>query len=196
MQLQDHQQDEKSKKVWLTAEEVDQLLEAAKNTEQRIAFNLGARCGLRTHEIVDVSPTDIVDGPAGKMVRVWQGKGSKYRETPVPRELETTITVYSEQRPEGMETDLVPRSERTLRNWIERAADRCRAATSEEAWRFVTMHDLRRTWGTLLLENDVEPGMVMQWGGWEDWKTFREHYLGVYSPKKQREERGKVDWLG
>jgi len=36
---------------------------------------------------------------------------------------------------------------------------------------------------------------VMEWGGWEDWETFRESYLGHYSAKKQREERDKVGWL-
>ncbi|MFW5900386.1 MAG: site-specific integrase, partial [Halodesulfurarchaeum sp.] len=84
---------------------------------------------------------------------------------------------------------------RQVRNWVREAADRVRAATDDEGWRFVTPHDLRRSWGTLLVDADVEPGMIMVWGGWEDWETFREHYLGAYSMKKQKEEQQKVEWL-
>ncbi len=54
-------------------------------------------------------------------------------------------------------------------------------------------HDLRRTWGTLLVESGVEPGMIMEWGGWDDWETFREHYLGAYSAEMQRQQLDKVD---
>jgi len=32
-------------------------------------------------------------------------------------------------------------------------------------------------------------------GGWEDWQTFRDHYLAEFSPEALRRERGKVGWL-
>jgi len=35
----------------------------------------------------------------------------------------------------------------------------------------------------------------MEWGGWEDWETFRNHYLAEFSPEALRRERGKVGWL-
>jgi len=35
----------------------------------------------------------------------------------------------------------------------------------------------------------------MEWGGWEDWQTFRNHYLAEFSPEALRRERGKVNWL-
>jgi hypothetical protein len=35
----------------------------------------------------------------------------------------------------------------------------------------------------------------MAFGGWEDWETFRKHYLGEFSPEAIRRERGKVDFL-
>ncbi len=35
----------------------------------------------------------------------------------------------------------------------------------------------------------------MDWGGWEDWETFRQHYLGEFSPEAIRQERRKVDYL-
>jgi hypothetical protein len=47
-----------------------------------------------------------------------------------------------------------------------------------------------------LLEAGVLPSVVMEWGGWEDWQTFRDHYLAEFSPEALRRERGKVEWLG
>jgi hypothetical protein len=45
------------------------------------------------------------------------------------------------------------------------------------------------------VDDEVEPGLVMEWGGWEDWETFREAYLGTYSTKSKTRAREKVDWL-
>jgi len=47
----------------------------------------------------------------------------------------------------------------------------------------------------LLIEDDADPGIVMEWGGWENWSTFRGHYLGVYSMRKQQSEPEKVAFL-
>lgn len=194
MQLKNYPEDD-GKRVWLTDNELGRLLGRAQNTEQKIAFGLGARSGLRAAEIVAVTPPDIVESQAGKFVRVWEGKGSKYRESPVPLDLAATIEAYADTRDEDVDVPLVPRTTRSLERWVKKAANNLRAEEKDEGWKFVTPHDLRRTWGTLLVECDVEPGMVMEWGGWEDWETFREHYLGAYSMKKQIQEREKVNWL-
>ena len=69
------------------------------------------------------------------------------------------------------------------------------AETGDVGWRYLGPHDLRRTWGTLLGESNVEPGIIMVWGGWEDWDTFREHYLGAYSPEMERRQAALVPWL-
>ncbi|WP_343218003.1 tyrosine-type recombinase/integrase [Haloplanus salinarum] len=69
------------------------------------------------------------------------------------------------------------------------------AEVIDDGWTYFGPHDLRRTWGTLLVEREVEPGLVMEWGGWEDWETFREHYLGAYSLDAQGRGREKVGWL-
>jgi len=46
-----------------------------------------------------------------------------------------------------------------------------------------------------LVKRGFEPGLMMEWGSWEDWETFREAYLGTYSTKAKTRARGKVDWL-
>jgi len=83
----------------------------------------------------------------------------------------------------------------TIYSWVARARERCYAETGEDGWEFVGPHDLRRSWGVRLLEAGVLPSVVMEWGGWEDWQTFRDHYLAEFSPEALRRERGKVGWL-
>jgi hypothetical protein len=47
-----------------------------------------------------------------------------------------------------------------------------------------------------LLEQGVLPSVVMAFGGWDDWETFRRHYLGEFSPEAIRRECAKIDFLG
>lgn len=194
MQLKDFA-DQDGKRVWLTTSEVEALIEATDNTRQKIAVGLGVRSGLRRSEIVDVTPEDIVSTPAGRRVRVWDGKGDKYRETPLSRSLNSTVEAYADVRDEPTDAPLVGVETRTIERWTKSAAQACEESTGDVGWGYLTPHDLRRTWGTLLVEAGVEPGMIMEWGGWEDWETFREHYLGTYSPEMQRQQITKVDWL-
>ena len=57
------------------------------------------------------------------------------------------------------------------------------------------LHDLRRSWATHILGQGVLPSVVVSWGGWKDWETFRRHYLGEFSPEVLEREREKVDFL-
>jgi integrase len=187
----DHRDD---MKVWLSQSEVRALLEAANSTQMRIALALGARCGLRSHEILDAAPDHVVDTDAGTMLRVHHGKGDKYRETPVPRDLATTIRTVNDVRDLPSDAPLVEvSSTRTLRRWVEYAA--ADVNDDDPGWQHLSPHDLRRTWATALASADVDPLLVCDWGGWEDLETFLDHYRGTFSPEAQQRERGKVDWL-
>ena len=35
----------------------------------------------------------------------------------------------------------------------------------------------------------------MSWGGWEDWPTFRDSYLGEMSPAAAEREREKISFV-
>lgn len=182
-------------KVWLDEREVRQFLNAADGSKQKTAFTLGVRSGLRVHEIVAVTPQDVVTTSAGPRVRVTDGKGGKYRETPTTAELYHTAQSAVEYG--GLEPDdpLVDKDVRTVRRWVTRAADELAEETGDENWRHVGPHDLRRTWATLLSGSEVDPLLVCDWGGWDDLETFLEHYRGSYSPQVQRRELEKVSWL-
>jgi len=181
-------------KIWLSQSDVEQLLDAAEDTQERIAYALGARSGLRSNEIVNVTPGDLAETDAGWMLRVMEGK-SKPRETPVPESLATTIRTVHDIREEPADAPIVDVSTRTLRRWIDKTGRRIAADTDEELWENLTMHDLRRTWATSLKGEEVDAMLVCDWGGWSDLEVFLEHYRGKFSPEVQRKQREKVEWL-
>lgn len=193
MRLKDYDERD-GKRVWLSEREIQTLLDHADDDhpEMNAALLLGARCGLRRQEIVDVAPKDLVRTDHGQVVRVWEGKGDKYREVPAPDELLNIALGLNRDQADS----LVTVADSTIYDWIARVRDRCRATTGDEGWQYVGPHDLRRSWGVRLLEAGVLPSVVMEFGGWEDWQTFRNHYLAEFSPEALRRERGKIPWLG
>jgi hypothetical protein len=42
----------------------------------------------------------------------------------------------------------------------------------------------------------VLPAVVREFGGWEDYQTFAEHYMGEITPEAQQRERSKIDYVG
>lgn len=192
MRLKDYDERE-GKRVWLGEREIQELIGEAKTPRQRAAFLLGSRCGLRRKEIVDVAPAHIVETDTGTMLRVWKGKGDKYREVPAPPELVTIVsTIGYDTEPDE---SVVDATGTTIYRWVQRAAERRYADSVDKGWTYLDVHDLRRTWGVRLLEDGVLPSVVFEWGGWEDWITFRNHYLAEFSPEALRRERSKVEYL-
>jgi len=200
MNLQQHEQRD-GFKVWLSSEELDQLIDTAPNASAAIAFALGGRCGLRSQEVADVTPKDIQHTDAGPIIRVV-GKGDKYREAWIPEELVTRIETAAEFREMPSHLPIVQSAgdstkvaTRTLRRWIADAAAKLVIETDDDAWAQVSFHDLRRSWATNLAAAGVDPILVLDVGGWNDLETFLDHYRGSYSPDAHRREREKVSWL-
>ena len=192
MRLKDYDERD-GKRVWLSEKEIQRLIEHtdSEHVEMDIAFQLMARCGLRRKEVTQITPADLVSTDTGQIVRVWEGKGDKYREVPAPAEL-TQLALGLARQPDE---SLVGCDPSTLYDWVQRARDRCRAETRDEGWQYLGPHDLRRSWGIQLLERGVLPSVVMEFGGWNDWDTFRKHYLAEFSPEALRRERQKIPWL-
>lgn len=195
MNLREHDQRD-DMKVWLSDDDVTQLVEAAAETERQIAILLGARCGLRSHEVLSVAPEHVVDTDSGTMLTVPEGKGGKYRETPIPDDLATRIRTVGDVRTADDSVSVVSvDTTMSLRNWIQAARESVADDVGDTRWHHVSFHDLRRSWATSLAAKDVDPLIVCDWGGWNDLETFLDHYRGSYSPEAQKRERGKVDWL-
>jgi len=195
MNLREHDTSD-GMKVWLSDDDVDALIDAASDTEQEIAFSLAARCGLRSHEVLDVAPSHVVDTDAGTMLTVPSGKGDKYRETPIPDGLAKQLRTVDDMRDAGSDDPIISvTTTQSLRNWMSNTRQQLADDTDDDRWLHVSFHDLRRTWATSLASRDVDALIVCDWGGWSDLDTFLEHYRGVYSPEAQARERAKVDWL-
>jgi integrase len=195
MNLENYE-DQDGMKAWLSDQEVQQLLNQFEDTEKRVAVSLAVRCGLRSAEVLDVAPENVVDTDAGTMLRVWSSaKTDKYRETPIPPNLATTIRTVGDVREEPEDAPVVDASTRTLRRWMSHATSDLLDQTGDDGWQFVGFHDLRRTWATSLRSADVDAMVVCDWGGWDDLQTFLDHYRGTHTPEAQRREREKVDWL-
>lgn len=201
MNLREHDDPDRGMKVWLSTDEVDRLLDATEGPNERLAFALAAKCGLRSEEVTEVTPRDVTDSDAGPILIVRDGKGGKYRETPISPELKNTVETAAKYREEPDDYPIVMNqspepgvSTRTLRRWLQSTREQL-AEQGDERWGYVSMHDLRRSWATNLKASDVDALLVCDWGGWEDLETFLDAYRGTYAPDAQRREREKADWL-
>jgi len=194
MRLKDYDTQD-GKRVWLSEREIQQFLDEAQGPRQRAAFLLGVRCGLRRDEILEVRPAHLHETEIGQVLRIWHGKGDKYREVPVPVELATIITTLADQEDVGNARVVGTEHGSTIYRWVQGAGERLREETGDPGWSEIGPHDLRRSWGIRALEAGVLPSVVFEWGGWDDWQTFRDHYLAEFSPEALRRERAKVEWL-
>lgn len=185
------------RRVWLSGGEVDALLDHPDDQRHRIAMSLGARAGLRSHEITDVAPTHIFrdEDAGGWYLRVPEGKGDKYRETPIPDDLAGNLQAIGQFRDAADDQPVIDTTTRTLRRWVQDAREPLAETFDDERWLFVSMHDLRRTWAGQLANADVNETVALRWGGWNDLDTFLDHYRGEATAEAQRRERAKVDWL-
>lgn len=196
MELEDN--DAKGKKVRLTQNELRNLIDVyADDPKKRIALRLMGDCGLRSFEVLDVTPKDVVpmDVDGEWKLRVWEGKGEnggKYRETYLPSDLKAEVKAYSNAVGLANDDPIVDVTRRTLQRWVRNAAESVQEDTNDEGWEHVSTHDLRRTWGKQLIENDVTPTLVQQWGGWNDWATFKKHYLGDHGDSFAAEQASKM----
>ena len=180
-------------KVWLSTDEVNKLLDATDDSEEYIGIGLAVRCGLRSHEVLQVAPEHIHNTDMGHILRVWHGKGDKYRETPIPPDLAGRIETVADIRNDTDSPVLSITTTRSFRNMINRVVERIN--NDDQGWKHLTPHDLRRTWATQLHDAEADPLVIMSWGGWNDLETFLDHYKGTNSPESQRRERQKVPWL-
>ena len=194
MRLEDNPS--KGRKVWLSETEVDRLAGEVEDTQRRIAFRLMVDCGLRTKEVLrarlaDVRPMDGDDSEGFKL-RVWEGKGDKYRETWIPDDLAESVRIYADMADLNPDDVFVDVTRQTLQRWVRATRDALRDETGDEGWSYLSAHDLRRTWGTRAIEAGVLPTVVMQAGGWDDFRTFQKHYMGVHGDRVVSREAAKV----
>lgn len=162
---------------WLQEKEKQQLLEYYDDYERDIAIKLMLKCGLRSEEVPRVSANCIQESDADfQVLKVPEAKRG-YRETFIPQDLATEIkSVYKVKDDVGINDPIIQVTPRTVQNWVYDASEALADETGNKDWLDVSAHDLRRTWATSLIQSGVTGDVVMDWGGWEDYQIFRNHY--------------------
>lgn len=186
------------KRVWLSETELRQLIQTAEGVEQRVAFKLGGESGLRRSEAAsEPQRENIVGEPGNWRLRIWEdsSKNDRYRETPLSDELVAEINSIADLNGLDDDESVLQVQPKTLYRWVRSAGDRLHDKTGDVGWSCLDYHDLRRTWGVLMLERGVLPSVVFEWGGWQSWRVFRDSYLSEFSPAALRRERQKVPHL-
>jgi site-specific recombinase XerD len=145
----------------MSADEIKRLLAVAASLKTRVMLSLGYGCGLRASEIVRLKVKDI--DPAQKIIRIEQSKGRKDRNVMLSDEMLGLLRQWWKAR-RGFDTHRLPLRERFLfpgrkagTPMTTRQLSRLFHETAEAAGikKGVTLHTLRHSFATHLLEDDT-----------------------------------------
>lgn len=170
-------------KVWMTDDEIAELRRATASYRDDLIIQLGAFVGLRAFEIPQVSPTHISETENDQYrLRVPEGKdttgnGGKPRDAYLPADVERNLRKYQNAKNIAPKDPFIDLSERGVRAAIKRTAEAAAETTGDDDFQRVSSHDLRRRFAQrLLVDNELNPRVVMQVGGWESFQSI-EPYL-------------------
>jgi len=176
-------------KVWLTDSEIDDLRRAAASYRDDIVIQLGAFVGLRAFEIPQVQPRHIKTTESGQYrLRVPEGKdttgsGGKPRDAYLPAAVERDLQQFQNAENIAPKEPFVDLKQRGVRAAVKRTADAAADATGDDDFRHVSSHDLRRRFAQrLLVDENMNPRVVMQVGGWDSFAAI-EPYLNAPTPE-------------
>jgi integrase/recombinase XerD len=139
--------------VVLSPEEVARLLDAAPGLKYKAALSVAYGAGLRVSEVVALKVGDI--DSTRMVIRIEQGKGRKDRYVMLsPHLLELLRAWWKAARPQGW---LFPGRDRVQPMTTRRLNRACHAAAHmAEIGKPVSMHTLRHSFATHLLEQNID----------------------------------------
>jgi integrase len=176
-------------KVWLTDSEIEDLRRSAASYRDDLIIQLGAFVGLRAFEIPQVQPQHIKQTENGQYrLRVPEGKdttgsGGKPRDAFLPDDVEADLARFQNNENIAPKDPFVDLTERGVRAVVKRTAEAAAEATGDDDFRHVSSHDLRRRFAQrLLVDENMNPRVVMQVGGWDSFAAI-EPYLNAPTPQ-------------
>jgi len=176
-------------KTWMTDDEIEDLRRATAGYRDDIIIQLGAFVGLRAFEIPQVHPQHVKEtGAGGHRLRVPEGKdttgnGGKPRDAYLPADVERDLQRFQNAENIAPRDPFVGLTERGVRAAVKRTAEAAADATGDEDFRHVSSHDLRRRFAQrLLVDEELNPRVVMQVGGWDSFQAI-EPYLNAPTPE-------------
>jgi integrase/recombinase XerD len=183
--------------VVLSPEEVRRLLDAAPSFKCRLLLSLAYGCGLRASEVVSLKVSDI--DSAQMVIRIEQAKGRKDRYVMLSRELLDMLRQWwKAARPQGWLFPGRPAVNALTTRQLNRLFHL--AAKAAETKKGATLHSLRHSFATHLLESKLDIRMIQALLGHKRLDTTA-HYTRVatdliskvVSPLDQLVKKGKKD---
>jgi integrase len=172
-------------KVWLTDEEIENLRRATRSQRDDIIIQLGAYVGLRAFEIPQPTPSDITESEDGQFrLRIQAGKdtsgnGGKPRNAYLPDSVERDLQRFQNAENIAPRDPFINLEQPGVRAVVKRTAERAAEETGVKDFRKVSTHDLRRRFAQrLLVDEAMNPRVVMQVGGWSSFQAI-EPYLNA-----------------
>ncbi|MFK4304824.1 integrase/recombinase XerD [Paenibacillus sp. RC254] len=159
----------------LSLNEVMRLLKVVKNPKHKAILYLTYTSGLRVSEVVRLRPEDC--DHERKVLKVRQGKGRKDRQTLLSEAAFAVVEQYIEvERPEDW---LFP-GQREGRHLTERSAQKVfeKALAEADIRKQVSIHSLRHSFATHLLENGIDLRYIQELLGHQSVRTT-ERYTHV-----------------
>jgi len=185
----------KETKVWLDKNQIQILEESCKRLKDRAIVQLGAWVGLRANEIAGVKVSDLREynienglqhflRVSGKRTNQPKGKGlKKEREAYVPNRIYSDLIMLKNENTLKEKDPLVPNkfgdhyTPDGIRERVYSVSKLAYDRTSDQDFKYVSSHDLRRFFAHYNLEElGKNPRVIMNVGGWDSWEAI-EPYL-------------------
>ena len=157
---------------YLTASEVDVMLDCAPHPEARLLMLIQWRSGLRVSEALALTWGDVQFDDDTPTIRVRQVK--RPRMVPLHSELKVALNAIWDYRRKRLNERIISCDRSTAFRWIKAALDRAVERGQLPAGRKVSTHTFRHSYARHLLLHGVPLNQLSRWLGhvWLD-STFR-----------------------
>lgn len=177
------------KRCWLNSDEQNALVSHYNEApKKQLALRLMLFSGLRVGEVTNIAKDSIENTEANYDLLTVDDAKYGSRQTILTRDTRNQIRTIANTLSLNQDEQIIDVGKRTVQNWVSRAAESIDHPHSGD----VSAHDMRRTWATRLVHAGITSDMVMDWGGWEDHGTFRDHYWSL-SDKQVEEQLERAD---
>jgi integrase/recombinase XerD len=181
--------------VVLSVEEIWRIIAQVRRADYRVCLSVIAACGLRLLEGVRLQVTQI--DSAGMQLLIRGGKGNKDRAVPLPSR--TLSLLRAHWRLHRDPTWLFPGTPRQGQRYATAPIDESglqkafrKAVSAAGVTKPATIHSLRHSWATHLVENGVSERVVQLWMGHTS-PTTTAIYTHLTQPVEQRAAKALDD---
>jgi len=155
----------------ISQQEVKQLYKVAKKGKQTMLLHLCYGCGLRAKELERMNIEDVLINK--QLIKVVQGKNNKHRIIPIPNTILKDMTTYLKYRNKQKTITkalLLNKKEERLRAYTARGVLQ-ELLQQTPITKTITLHSLRHSIATHLLENGIQVEYVKEFLGHKQLET-------------------------